>query len=130
MNLSDVMSLSELRFDSYGYHFVEHNLKLKCTHAEAIQLLAFEGIAQDAEGNTLHIKNWRDVSPYIIGQIRSIMFTTYRGVVNGKNIPNEEGVLELISVGTEVVVEDGGISLPDYNEAKKHGENFGETQLL
>jgi len=130
MITKELMSLHAESFSAYEHNFTEYTLRIRCAPDAFVQLLAFNGVANLRNGQFMHITDWESLPPQVLTELRNTTMTSYRRFLEGKMKPEADGSYVLKSVATEATVQAGGISIPNYQAAKRAATNVQHKQLL
>ena len=130
-SIRDLLSLTVTTYKAFGRDFTETKLFLRVEPSLVIQMLAWDGVAHLHDGNVIHVTDWNQLSKDAIWELKNTLFTTYPGIISGKNKRNRDGSYELTGISTTATVEDGGmITLPDHDQVLKNRRDLKVRQLI
>lgn len=118
MKLSELASFVATKYVSDIAEFWEECIHVNEHPEILIQILAWDGVG--FLGNSpVRISGWEDITNEVKKKLGNVLLSTYRGIKNGKNQPNDDGSYNLISISMIRQAENGGfIEVPNYNEMK------------
>lgn len=109
---------------------MEYTVQVRCEPDIFLQLIAFKGLAQNEDGPFFQISDWDSLPPKVIEEIRQTLFISYPQFLKGEKIPEKDGSYIFKSVGSEVTVKGGMISMPSYDYLRTNATNLRRTVLI
>lgn len=119
--------LEQIAFE--GHVFSEATVTLQIHPLTFLQVIAWRGVAYLDEHEVLRVVDWSAHDPQLIEELSQILFTSFRGLIFGKQ-EHPDGPWVLRSVSGQATVEESGIYVPDYSEIKKRGQVIERLKLL
>jgi hypothetical protein len=112
----------EINHEQYS----EITLKLFVDPFVFVQLLAWNNNAAYLnEKDILVCKDWNKIPKSILKEIRMTLFTCYRSLMNGKILPDDNGVYTIKGSGAVTTIQEGGfVSVVDPEDVNKFGKNY------
>jgi hypothetical protein len=130
VKLKDLMTLCVETYSGDGFDFTEHTLTTWCSPELVIQFFAFDGLAYNKSGQTVHIEDWDKIPPQVLKEARQTLFTGYTSFLHGKGKSEADGSYLFHCVGVELTVKGGMLSMPNPLHIKKKATNLRKTVLF
>jgi hypothetical protein len=118
MKLTEIAVYSAKKYTSEAGDFLEETLKTAAHPDILIQMFAWDGVVF-LDDYPEKIEDWDNIKDDIKGKLNRLLLSTYGSIKNGKNPPDSNGHYTLTNVLFNSIVEDGGVSIPDYDELKR-----------